>query len=94
MDCTIRVAKAKALLSFASLFSHMQNVGFLMTRLIYVFKSILLKVYITYIYSKLVFLKEHTHRQNANITGIVYLYFWEFDHEIRAFGQKKFIIEV
>ena len=40
-DCTIRLAKTKALISFAvtaswsaSLFSHMQNFGFLMTRLI------------------------------------------------------------
>ena len=40
-DCTIYVAKTKTLISFAvtekliyaSLFSHMQNVGFLMTRL-------------------------------------------------------------
>ena len=36
MDCTIYVAKTKALISFAvaSLFSHMQKSGFLMTRLI------------------------------------------------------------
>ena len=37
MDSTIRVAKTKALISFAvtaSLFSHMQKAGFLTTRLI------------------------------------------------------------
>ena len=34
------------------------------------------------------------HRRNADITDIVYLYFWEFEHEIRAFVLKKFINEV
>ena len=37
MDCTIRVAKTKAVISFevTELFSHIQKAGFLMTRLLW-----------------------------------------------------------
>ena len=53
MDCTIYLAKTMALISLAvSLFSHMQNVGFLMKRLICICPSarnlrLFLKKYLT-----------------------------------------------
>ena len=34
------------------------------------------------------------HRRNTDIAGIVYIYFWQIEHEIRAFRLKKFNIQV
>ena len=37
---------------------------------------------------------EHTNRRNADIAGIVYIYFWQIEHEVREFRLKKFNIQV
>ena len=34
--------------------------------------------------------KEHNNRRNTDIAGIVHIYFWQIEHEIRVFRLRKF----